>query len=153
MKMYWVLFEYIHPSDRTARHIEFCKGAVLTASDKLTLAIPEPLQTKKIQPAHLRPLLSCMPPRRSLCLWSSQVLRNGQEVGNDRAALLHPFERLVQLLNAAGRVHDELLLGRQARCVGCREWVGADARLSEYVGEDVYRLIERRQVHWGETFR
>lgn len=89
--------------------------------------------------------------RRSLCLCSPQVLRNSQEAGNDRTALLHPFKRFVQLLHAAGRVHDELLLGRRTRRVpcavsGCSERVGADAGLSELVGERVYGLIECRQV-------
>jgi hypothetical protein len=79
--------------------------------------------------------------------WSSQVLRRSQEVGNDRTALLHPFEHLVQLLNTASRVRDELLLGRRTR-IGRRKRVRADAGLSEHVGEGVHGLIERCQVRW-----
>lgn len=81
-------------------------------------------------------------------LWSPQALRGSQEVDNDRTALLHPFELVVQLLNATGRVRDELLLGLRTRvpCIGRRERVRADPGLSEHVGEHVHGLIERRQV-------
>ena len=86
-------------------------------------------------------------------LGSSRALRGSQEVGNDCTALLHPFKLLVQLLNATCRVRNELLLGLRIRVavawVGHREWVGADAGLSEHVGEGVQRLIERCQVRYG----
>ena len=86
-------------------------------------------------------------------LWSSRALRGSQEVGNDSTALLHPFKLLVQLLNATYRVRNELLLGRRTRvaCVGHGEWVlvGANAGLSEHVGEGVQRLVERCRVRYG----
>ena len=83
-------------------------------------------------------------------LWSPQVLRRSQEVGNDRTALLHPFELLIQPLNTASRIRDELLLGRRTRvpCIGRRKRVRADAGLSEHVGEGLHDLIERCQVRW-----
>ena len=76
-------------------------------------------------------------PGDSSRLWSSQVLKCSQEVRNDRTALLHPFELLVQLLTTAGRVRDELLLGWRARvpCVDHRERVRANAGSPEHLSE------------------
>ena len=77
----------------------------------------------------------------------------GQPRGWQRLHCSLAFKLLVQLLNATYRVRNELLLGRRTRvaCVGHGEWVlvGANAGLSEHVGEGVQRLVERCRVRYG----